>query len=262
MPNNPAQPCPPSRLAPLRPVAVGLIAGLVAVAAGRWAGVDASLKDALGRRIDFAVKGTSFCDALAEWGRRAGVNLSVAWASLDDGGFKLDAPVTLDLRHVRADQALRELLRPVGDSTGEPLTAVAEGNVVRVVNMGDLFDREGRRVVTRVYDVRALVVQLARWDRAFGGSAGEWELADRLVEQLETSAAKESWAEQGGKLGRMHCWHGWLVIEHAPREAVDAGVPRATFHQNPPGAAPLGCGRRPAATGLFAAGAGPGAGRF
>ena len=269
-----------SWLSLLRPLGVGLIAGSIAVAAGRWmaparptvatpavapaggladlaaalptptagpvlnlsdapldpwAGVDASLKDALGRRIDFAVTKVSFRDALSAWGRRAGVNLSVNWTSLENGGFKLDAPVTLDLHNVRADQALRELLRPLGDSAGEPLAAVAEGNVVRVVNMSDLFDREGRRGVTRVYDVRALVVQRARWDRAFGGSAGEWELGDRLVEQVESSVANNAWEEQGFKLGRMHCWHGWLLVEHTPEvQAKVAALLAAMARGGPP----------------------------
>ncbi len=89
--------------------------------------------------------------------------------------------------------------------------------------------------MTRVYDVRALVVQRARWDRAFDGSAGEWELGDRLVEQLETSVAEESWAEQGGRLGRMHFWHGWLLVEHTPEvQAKVAALLAALARGGPP----------------------------
>lgn len=182
-----------------------------------WAGVDDSLKAALGRRIDhLTMRAVPLSEALAEWGGRSGVNLSVSWPYLEVAGYSRDTPVTLDLRGVRADQALRVLLDAAQTRTAEGLVGFAEGSVVKVTPAGDLFDREGRRVVMRIYDVRAAFVQLARWDRAFGGSAGESELGDRLVDRLETSVGNNTRADQGGGLGRMHYWGGWLEVEHTP----------------------------------------------
>ncbi|MEM0914351.1 MAG: hypothetical protein AAGK09_07030 [Planctomycetota bacterium] len=78
-----------------------------------------------------------------------GVNIDVRWRRLEEAGVARDAPVELILKNVPAGVILRRALQQVSTEF-EPIDYAIEAGIVTTSTRDEL----GRRMVTRVYDVR------------------------------------------------------------------------------------------------------------
>lgn len=107
------------------------------------------------RMPEVAFNDATLEDALDFLGAFARVNLVVRWDRLADLGIERDEPVTLHTRNLRFGQVLWLVLNQVkGD--GPPLAYRLDDSVLLVTSADDL----GQHLVTRIYDVRDLIMPL------------------------------------------------------------------------------------------------------
>ena len=138
---------------------------------------DARIQAQLGRTVEGEVKleGVPLGQALAEFARRTGIDLSTDWQALESAGIDPKTPVSAHLRNQSAGRVLERILESAGDDSVRLGYAVADG--VMTVTTRDNADRN---VVTRVYDIRDLIVDVPNFtdapaynlDRGGGGGGG------------------------------------------------------------------------------------------
>lgn len=124
-------------------------------------------------------------EVLDSWAAAADVNLHVQWRALEAAGINEDAPITINLRGVPAEQVLRRVLEDVGGGNIKLEYRVDEG-VVDVSTAEEM----ARYRVTRVYDVRDLLDASLAQDRELHGAAAEQtdqDVAVGLVTMIEQS---------------------------------------------------------------------------
>jgi len=92
---------------------------------------------------------------------RTGLNFDVRWQRLEAAGVSPDTPIELELRHVPAGVVLRRVLQHAG-SEFDPIGYSIEGAIVTTSTQRDL----DRRIVTRVYDVRGLLMPIRDFNNA------------------------------------------------------------------------------------------------
>jgi len=122
---------------------------------------------------------------LDSWASAAGVNLHVQWRALEAAGINKDAPITINLRGVAAEQVLRRVLEDVGGGNIKLEYRVDEG----VVDVSTAEEMAHYRV-TRIYDVRDLLVASLAQDRKLHGTGAEQtdqDVAVALVTMIEQS---------------------------------------------------------------------------
>src|SRR5262249_44108318 len=86
-------------------------------------------------------------------------NIFVNWRALEAAGIDKNAPVTARLRDVKFSKALETILRDVGGGTVRLGYTIDEG-VISISTEEDLASN----VVTRVYDIRDLIVNVQDFD--------------------------------------------------------------------------------------------------
>jgi general secretion pathway protein D len=90
-----------------------------------------------------------------------GANIFVNWRALEQAGIDKNAPVTARLRDVKFSKALDIILEEVGGGTVKIGYTVDEG-VITISTSDDL----AKNVVTRVYDVRDLIISVPDFTNA------------------------------------------------------------------------------------------------
>ena len=177
-----------------------------------------------------------------------GVNVFVNWAALEAAGVEPDAPITLQLSNVPAEQALRLVLAQVG-SEFDPVTFSIIDGIVTVSTERDLQKTTDRRT----YDIRDLLVQVPNFTDApqfdlnealsntssggsggggggggsdiFGDDGGEMdadqpsrsELIEQIVNLIQDSIGRqEQWAAYGGDVSSVSELNGQLIVKSTP----------------------------------------------
>ncbi len=177
-----------------------------------------------------------------------GVNVFVNWAAIEAAGVEPDAPITLQLSNVPAEQALRLVLAQVG-SEFDPVTYSIIDGIVTVSTERDLQKTTDRRT----YDIRDLLVQVPNFTDApqfdlnealsntssggsgggggggggdiFGDDGGETneeqpsrgELIEQIVNLIQDSIGRqEQWAAYGGDVSSVSELNGQLIVKSTP----------------------------------------------
>ena len=190
--------------------------------------------------------------AFEAWAELAGVGLVVDWRAMEIDGADLERPVTLELADSGGAEgsgglAAADVLLLMMDAASEELRFVAEVESygVRVRTR----DRANRDVVTRVYDVRDLVMEVPTFDDApsldlrealsntgsgggsvgAGGSGGGGELfvvegdggdeqttkaerGEMLAAAVRETVEPDVWRENGGEYSSLRYRAGLLIV--------------------------------------------------
>ncbi|MHC4294830.1 MAG: type II secretion system protein GspD, partial [Planctomycetota bacterium] len=156
-----------------------------------------------------------------------GANIYVNWNALSMMGIDRTAPVNVQLKDVMFRKALEIILDDVGGVT--PLSFLIDGGVITISTKEAL----SRRTLTRVYDIRDLIlrvpdftgpsIDIAQAGEESGGAVFAEE--DSEAEELEKAAIIEniialiqetiepsSWRLNGGLVGSISELHGQLVV--------------------------------------------------
>jgi general secretion pathway protein D len=174
-----------------------------------------------------------------------GANLFVNWRALETAGIDKAAPVTARLRDVKFSKALTTILNDVGGGTVKLAYTIDEG-VITISTEEDL----SKNVVTRVYDIRDLIINIPDFNNApdfnitqantgggrgggggggqslFGGGGGQGqeenagptrqELVDSIIKLIQDTVASESWKDNGGTVGSLRELSGQLIVTQTP----------------------------------------------
>src|SRR6185503_19872463 len=90
-----------------------------------------------------------------------GANIFVNWRALEAAGIDRNTPVTARLRDVKFSKALQTILSDVGGGTVKLGYTIDEG-VITISTDEDL----SKNVVTRVYDIRDLIIEVPDFNQA------------------------------------------------------------------------------------------------
>jgi Flp pilus assembly secretin CpaC len=165
-------------------------------------------------------------------------NIFVNWKALETAGIDRNAPVTARLRDVKFSKALETILKDVGGGTVKLGYTIDEG-VISISTEEDLASN----VVTRVYDIRDLIINVPDFDMppnfqlqgsTAGGSGGNQQLfnstqqngqtgtnvrADliaNITKLIQDTVASESWKDNGGNIGSIRELAGQLIVTQTP----------------------------------------------
>ena len=197
-------------------------------------GVDARLQAALDRRLGVVTfDDVPLDDALKTLRGQAGdINLLVDWRAFEAAGIDRTAPVSARLRDVPFSKALQVVLDHAGGDTVK-LGFAADGNVLNVTTAEVL----ARNTVTRVYDVRDLLIEIpsvtdapvlgrpepvpapaanrfpkeSDEDRAKAAKARE-ERVEQIVTLVKETVDPQSWRDNGGTVGAVRELQGQLIV--------------------------------------------------
>jgi type II secretory pathway component GspD/PulD (secretin)/tetratricopeptide (TPR) repeat protein len=178
----------------------------------------------------------------------SGSNIFVNWRALESAGIDKNAPVTARLRDVKFRKALDVILAdvsggdvPLGFTTGE--------GVITISTQEDL----AKNVVTRVYDIRDLIVNIPDFSDApdfnledasgtgtgtgggggglFGGSDDDdddeedqlsrEELVEQIIQLITETVAPDSWRDAGGSIGAIRELSGQLIVTQTPENHAE-----------------------------------------
>ncbi len=174
------------------------------------------------------------------------VNIYVKWPALQTSAIDRAASVNVKLRNVSFEKALKTILDDVGGSTTE-LRYVLDEGVITISTREDL----AQRTVTRVYDIRDLIVRVPNFqgprisldsttdnggdDGGFGGGGGSTqlfacvgtnggnastqetemtraELVANILDLIRTTIDRESWVQGGGTVGSVKELGGQIIV--------------------------------------------------
>lgn len=199
--------------------------------------------------------------ALEVWSNRTGVPLVINWAALEAEGIDPDAPVTLKLKAIPAEQVLRLIVSqmhpdPLGD---DELIVDVEQWYVRVMTKRDAL----RRSTTKMYFIGDLLMTIPNFGNApkfdlnealsntsSGGSNGggqnsggsplfgddnndrdrepqlsETEKAERIADVIRDGIEPDIWRENGGEYASIRYFRGMLVVKAPDFVHEQIGVP-------------------------------------
>ncbi|MBI5865752.1 MAG: STN domain-containing protein [Planctomycetes bacterium] len=210
-------------------------------------GPDAAVRVAMEKMVpDISLKDVPLRQAIEQLQQTLGVNTHVFWAKMSEVGASVDTPISVSLKNVTIERALRLVLDEAGDVR---LTYAVDDGILLIGPEESL----SRRMKTVVYDVRELLMLMA--DSGFSqeeavstspaapgpvavpgpsagaaGSVGEpiptlgavfaarapalrktEPLERQLVGMIQRTIRPDSWEENGG-LGNIEFFHGALVV--------------------------------------------------
>jgi len=167
-------------------------------------------------------------------------NIFVNWRALEAAGIAKDTQVSARLRDVKFAKVLNTVLNEVGGGTVRLGYTIDEG-VITISTEEDL----SANVVTRVYDIRDLIINIPDFDNApdfnlqqqqsagrggggggnlFGGGGGgeddegptRVELVDEIIRLIQDTVASDSWKDNGGAVGSLRELQGQLIVTQTP----------------------------------------------
>jgi len=197
--------------------------------------------------LDFV--GTPFGEAIEFLRTVSGANIHVNWRALEDPGIDQTTEVkNVKLKDVTVEKALQVILEDVAPPTDE-LGFVVDQGVVTISTRTDL----DRKTVTRVYDIRDLIVQIQDFkgpsinigqtgtggdnNESGGGGGGLFgdtdsdtgdndnqglsrqELIEQIIRMIQETIDPESWRGEGlpGDIGSIQELSGQLIITQTQR---------------------------------------------
>lgn len=212
---------------------------------------DLQIDRRLASRMDFSAREVGVKQALAQWALKTQVPLVIDWEAMEIDGVDPDLEIDLELEDVRADTVLLVLM----DSMSEELRFIAETYSWGVVLRSR--QRANQDVITRVYDVRDLLVDVPDFDDAprlsltdalsntnsgGGGEGAEGvfdvedfseedrtltkrERGELLVQLVRESIEPDIWRENGGEFSRVRYSNGRMVVRAPLYVHVQIGRP-------------------------------------
>ncbi|MEM9913621.1 MAG: hypothetical protein AAF911_01515 [Planctomycetota bacterium] len=191
----------------------------------------------LAARIDFVASSISVREALLAWAGQTQVPLVIDWEAMELDGVDPGVEIDVELSGVRADTVLLVLM----NSMSTDLRFVAEANPWGVQLRSR--ERANRDVVTRVYDVRDLVMEVPHFTDApslsltdalsntgrggEGASVGIFDVeefseedrpltrqerGDLLVQLVRDMIEPDIWQENGGEFSRVRYRDGRMIV--------------------------------------------------
>jgi len=167
------------------------------------------------------------------------LNIQVNWNALEFAGIDRDTEITLQLKGITLEKALRVILDDAQALVGIPLSYVLDQGVLTVSTDEDLQ----QQLVTQLYDVHDLLQTRPNFyeppsfdvDVGAGGGGGdvfgevdieedEEDPVERLRTLLMNVVAPNTWQETAGGLGSLEILEGILVVTNSPtvhREVFD-----------------------------------------
>jgi len=167
------------------------------------------------------------------------LNIQVNWNALEFAGIDRDTEITLQLKGITLEKALRVILDDAQALVGIPLSYVLDQGVLTVSTDDDLQ----QQLVTHLYDVHDLLQTRPNFyeppdfdvDVGEGGGGGdvfgevdieeeEEDPVERLRTLLMNVIAPNTWQETAGGLGSLEILEGILVVTNSPtvhREVFD-----------------------------------------
>jgi hypothetical protein len=141
-----------------------------------------------------------------------GLNFFVNWRALEAAGIDRNAPVSLRLRNVPYELALRYILRDAGGGSVKLEFAVIDG-LVNISTEEEL----AAEVKVRVYNIARLLHHLpttrpAADPTAFASEPQFEDKADRVIQIIKETVAPDSWRDAGGAVGSIREINGRLVV--------------------------------------------------
>ena len=133
----------------------------------------------------------------------SGANIDVGWRGLEAAGFDRNAPVSMRVRDVTFERALRQICRQMSGGGQTPLGFTVDGDMIVISTIDDLT----RCARARAYDVRDLLDSAGSRTGATTRPARE-----ELVALVMQNVAPDSWRENGGTLGSIKEYDGRLVV--------------------------------------------------
>jgi beta-lactamase regulating signal transducer with metallopeptidase domain len=157
-----------------------------------------------------------------------GANIFVNWKALEAAGVERNVTVTARVRDVKFSKALKMMLDDVSAGNVRVGYEVDEG-VIMISTEEDL----ARNVVTRVYDVRDLLISgddappadFAGVEHPKPGATSQPatqplsprdDAVKRLTELILNTVAPDTWKPNGGNVGNFTELHGQLIVTQTP----------------------------------------------
>jgi beta-lactamase regulating signal transducer with metallopeptidase domain len=188
--------------------AQGLVAAKIAKKPSMPADTAATLRKLAQNAPEINFTGSPFGDTIDFLRDVTDLNFFVNWRALEAAGLDRNAPVTVRLKNVPFDQALRYILRDAGGGNIALDFAVVDG----IVNISTADDLASDTKV-RVYSVAGLLKQMPT---TLPSSANEevarTNKADQLMQLIRETVAPDSWRDAGGTVGAIREINGRLVI--------------------------------------------------
>lgn len=202
---------------------------------------DLQIDRRLASRMNFAARGVGVRQALSDWSVLTQIPLVIDWDAMEIDGVNPDLEIDLELEDVRTDTVLLVLM----DSMSTELVFIAETHPWGVQLRSRL--RANEDVITRVYDVRDLIVDVPNFtdaptlsltdalsntnsgggDSGGGGGQGvfdveEFSEEDRpltrrergelLVQLVRDTIEPDIWRENGGEFSRARYRDGRMIV--------------------------------------------------
>jgi hypothetical protein len=164
----------------------------------------------------------------------ARINLAVEWAELEKRGYKRTDRIDLNLHDVDVDTALKTLTL-VAAANRLPLRYWIEADAV-VLSTGDAQPP----TVMAIYDITEQILSLQAHAQKVNGdelnrpvtpTAGsssqaaaqvtsDEPAAEAIPKGLEESVLRETWKDNGGTLGSMRYFGGYLLVDQTPENQI------------------------------------------
>ena len=193
---------------------------------------------------ELSFDGAGFTDVIDFLRDVSGANIFVNWRALEAAGIDRNAPVTTRLRNIKFSKALTIILDSVSGGT-VPLGYTIDDGVITISTGEDL----DRNTITRVYDIRDLIIDIPDFTDApdfslqsasdqaqqggggggglFGQSGGDrsqeeeagrtrQEMIDEIIRLVTETVSPDSWRDAGGSVGALRELQGQLIVTQTP----------------------------------------------
>ena len=188
--------------------------------------------------------GAGFTDVIDFLRDVSGANIFVNWRALENAGVDRNAPVTARLRNIKFSKALTIILDSVSGGS-VPLGYTIDDGVITISTGEDL----DRNTITRVYDIRDLIIDIPDFteapdfslqsttDQASQGGGGgggglfqnssdrtgqpdegrtRQEMIDEITRLITETVSPDSWRDAGGSTGSIRELQGQLIVTQTP----------------------------------------------
>jgi len=200
--------------------------------------------------------------ALEMWSLQTDVPLVINWAAFENEGIDPDAPITLRLQRVPAEQALRLIIRqmhpdPIGD---DRLIVQVEEWYVQVMTRGEALQNS----VTQMYFIGDMLMDIPDFEgpefdlnqalsntnsggsgNSGGGNSGggggndffneddqnnepqltREEKAEAIAQIIRDTIESDIWVENGGEYASIRYYRGMLIVKAPAYVQEQIGVP-------------------------------------
>lgn len=185
-----------------------------------------------------SLDGIAFADALDELRDLGGFNLHVNWGELERAGIDRDTPINTNLKNVKLEKALALVLSDAS-LPDVPLAYEVDEGVVSISTKQD----QDNRTVTRVYDIKDLVVHIPNFDDApsielkttpeplapedaaeslfddnkddsLAAANHNGSVIQKILDTIRDTIYPGTWRGQNGLIGSIRELNGQIIVTH------------------------------------------------